>query len=91
MNDENASPDSSDGLNMAALFAAMSAAGGSPTEASADVRSGATQLFALATAYVEAGFTPEQSLYLLGQQLHGGMLGAQIAAAITGPDGGGAS
>ena len=74
----------SDGVSMAALFAALGSAGAAPTEATADARQAATQLWQLGTAYVEAGFTPEQSIYMLGQLLHGGALGGAIAGVLGG-------
>lgn len=73
-----------DGLNMAALLAAMGAASASPTEAPADARVFGTHLYGLATGLIDAGFATEQAVYLLGQMLHGGALGGAIAAAITG-------
>ena len=80
-----------DGVNMAALFAALGSAGAAPTEATGDARAAAMQLWQLGAAYVQAGFSPQESVYLLGQLLHGGALGGALASAMGGQPGEGSS
>lgn len=53
--------------------------GPAPTEPSSDARQGALGMWGQFVAYTEAGFTPDQALFLLGQALSGWTMGSAIA------------
>ena len=60
--------------------------GGGPIEPTAAAREAAANLWQWHAANVAAGFTPDQSLFLLGQVVNGGAIGHALANGQNGGD-----